>query len=386
MTSFFLTQPDEFEQPQASPSGGEIPSFILQFEDTEWFRQIYPVLSSMDSLQGLSMSGFVRQLLEALLTVDYSAKTYIVQAILTLHEQVGVENGREVCKALLLILNKSDPPKLQEKTQKKFVLTSLNALMAFCRDSKELLLELMAYFLHSPISSRQSIKALFIELGLEDPHHYFYQEMDSWDLSREKPVSKAALRRICAQWLEGAMQDFQDHRSSTLEPFQARAGNRHFPDSSPKAKKAAGRSKVFPSAGSSELSLGPIDAINHFCKVQMKRDLEDLKQPKSAGAQETKNTVMALPFIGRSQAILRLGETNTMARRRPSQRFYLPRIFPLPLLTGFVHAIKLPVPRINLNPFPPDSDMPASQNTFISMHQKVQKYFIPKFSLADSYP
>ncbi|XP_039381384.1 WD repeat-containing protein 97 isoform X8 [Mauremys reevesii] len=386
VTSFFLTQPDEFEQPQASPSGGEIPSFVLQFEDTEWFRQIYPVLSSMDSLQGLSMSRFVRQLLEALLTVDDGAKADIVQAILTLHEQVGVENGREVCKALLLILNQSDPPKLEEKTQKKFVLTSLNALMAFCRDSKELLLELMAYFLHSPVSSRGSIKALFIELGLEDPHNYFYQEMDSWDLARETPVTKAALRRICAQWLEGVMQDFQDHKSSTLEPFQARAGKRHFPGSSPKAKKAAGRSKVFPSAGSPEPPVGPINAINHFCKVQMKRDLEDLKQPKSAGAQETKNTVMALPSIGRSQAILRLGETNTMARRRPPQRFYLPRIFPLPLLTGFVHAIKLPVPRINVNPFPPDSDMPSSQNTFISMHQKVQKYFIPKFSLADSYP
>ncbi|XP_044858756.1 WD repeat-containing protein 97 isoform X5 [Mauremys mutica] len=386
VTSFFLTQPDEFEQPQASPSGGEIPSFVLQFEDTEWFRQIYPVLSSMDSLQGLSMSRFVRQLLEALLTVDDGAKADIVQAILTLHEQVGVENGHEVCKALLLILNQSDPPKLEEKTQKKFVLTSLNALMAFCRDSKELLLELMAYFLHSPVSSRGSIKALFIELGLEDPHNYFYQEMDSWDLARETPVTKAALRRTCAQWLEGVMQDFQDHKSSTLEPFQARAGKRHFPGSSPKAKKAAGRSKVFPSAGSPEPPVGPINAINHFCKVQMKRDLEDLKQPKSAGAQETKNTVMALPSIGRSQAILRLGETNTMARRRPPQRFYLPRIFPLPLLTGFVHAIKLPVPRINVNPFPPDSDMPASQNTFISMHQKVQKYFIPKFSLADSYP
>ncbi|XP_065438353.1 WD repeat-containing protein 97 isoform X2 [Chrysemys picta bellii] len=386
VTSFFLTQPDEFEQPQASPSGGEIPSFVLQFEDTEWFRQIYPVLSSMDSLQGLSVSRFVRRLLEALLTVDDGAKTDIVQAILTLHEQLGVENGREVCKALLLILNQSDPPTLEEKTQKKFVLTSLNALMAFCRDSKELLLELMAYFLHSPVSSRGSIKALFVELGLEDPHNYFYQEMDSWDLSREKPVTKAALRRICAQWLEGVMQDFQDHKSSTLEPFQARAGKRHFPGSSPKAKKAAGRSRVSPSAGSPEPSVGPINAINHFCKVQMKRDLEDLKQPKPAGAQETKNTVMALPSTGRSQAILRLGETNTMARRRPSQRFYLPRIFPLPLLTGFVHAIKLPVPRINVNPFPPDSDMPASQNTFISMQQKVQKYFIPKFSLADSYP
>ncbi|KAM9165664.1 WD repeat-containing protein 97, partial [Pangshura tecta] len=193
VTSFFLTQPDEFEQPQASPSGGEIPSFILQFKDTEWFRQIYPVLSSVDSLQGLSVSRFVRQLLEALLTVGDGAKADIVQAILTLHKQVGVESGREVCKALLLILNQSDPPKLEEKTQKKFVLTSLNALMAFCRDSKELLLELMAHFLHSPISSRGSIKALFTELGLEDPHNYFYQAMDSWDLSREKPVTKAAL-------------------------------------------------------------------------------------------------------------------------------------------------------------------------------------------------
>ncbi|XP_065255839.1 WD repeat-containing protein 97 isoform X2 [Emys orbicularis] len=171
--------------------------------------------------------------------------------------------------------------------------------MAFWRDSKELLLELMAYFLHSPVSSRGSIKALFIELGLEDPHNYFYQEMDSWDLSREKPVTKAALRRLCAQWLEGVMQDFQDHKSSTLEPFQARAGKRHFPGSSPKAKKAAGRSKVSPSAGSPEPSVGPINAINHFCKVQMRRDLEDLKQPNSAGAQETKNTVMALPSPGR---------------------------------------------------------------------------------------
>nr|XP_042717228.1 WD repeat-containing protein 97 [Chrysemys picta bellii] len=200
----------------------------------------------MDSLQGLSVSRFVRRLLEALLTVDDGAKTDIVQAILTLHEQLGVENGREVCKALLLILNQSDPPTLEEKTQKKFVLTSLNALMAFCRDSKEPLLELMAYFLHSPVPSRGSIKALFVELGLEDPHNYFYQEMDSWDLSREKPVTKAVLRRICAQWLEGVMQDFQDHKSSTLEPFQARAGKRHFPGSSPKAKKAAGGAGFLP--------------------------------------------------------------------------------------------------------------------------------------------
>ncbi|XP_067416156.1 WD repeat-containing protein 97 [Emydura macquarii macquarii] len=391
-TSFFLTQPDGFEHEllHASVPRGEIPPFILQFQNAEWFRQIYPFLSSAGFLQGPRVSGFVRQLLEVLLTVDYSAKTGIVQAILTLHEQAGVENSREVCNALLLSLNQSDPPTLEEKAQKRFVLTSLKALLTFCRDSKELLLELMAYFLHGPVSSRGSIKALFIELGLEDPHSYFFKEMDAWDLSREKCASKAVLRRVCAQWLEGVMQDFQDHQSSRWEqeePFQARPGKRHFPGGSSKARKAAARSKASPPAGSPDLaSVWPIDAVNHFCKMQMKRDLEALKQPKSAGTQETKNTVMALPSIGRSQAILRLGETNTMARRRPSQRFYLPRIFPLPLLKGFVHAIKLPVPRINVNPFPRDSDVPASQNTFISMQQKVQKYFIPKLSLADSYP
>ncbi|XP_075772709.1 WD repeat-containing protein 97 [Pelodiscus sinensis] len=352
--SFLLTQPEE---PGRKQSRGKVPFFLLQFQDTEWFQRLFPFPGATDSLPSLSLGGFVRRILEALLALDYPARTDAVQAILTLHEQVGVENGPEVCRTLLHILNQSNPPTLAERTQRRFVLTSLNALLAFGRDSQELVLELMAYFLYSPASSRGSVRALFAELGLEDPHSYFYKEMDSWEQARDRPGTKAALRQTCAQWLAGVMQDFQ-------------------------AKGAAGRNNGFPLAASPE----PIDAINHFCKMQMQRDLEALRQPQAAGAQETKNTVLAWPSVRRSQAILRLGETNTLARKRPSQRFYLPRIFPLPLLKGFVHAIKLPLPRINVNPFPPDPDVPAAQTMFISMDQKVRKYFIPKLSLADSYP
>ncbi|XP_074842538.1 WD repeat-containing protein 97 isoform X2 [Carettochelys insculpta] len=356
--SILLTQPDASEHGRLR---GEIPGFILQFEAMDWFQQLYLFRGAVDSLRGLSVSGFVHQLLEALLAVDDALKPDIVQAILTLHEQVGLGSGQEVCKALLHILHRRNPPTLAERTQRRFVLAALKGLVAFCRDQEELLLELMATFLRSPASSRGPLKALFRDVGLEDPHSYFYQELEAWDLAREKPGSAAALRRTCARWLEGVMQDLQ-------------------------AKRAAGRSEAFPAASSPEASVEPIDAINHFCKMQLKRDLENLKQPESAGRWECANAVLALPSIGRSQAILRLGETNALARKRPPQRFYLPRIFPLPLLKGFVHAIKLPVPRINMNPFPSDSDMPSSENTFISMRQKVQKYFIPKFSFADSYP
>lgn len=65
---------------------------------------------------------------------------------------------------------------------------------------------------------------------------------------------------------------------------------------------------------------------------------------------------------------------------------YFPFILPRYLMKGFVPFVKLPLPKITLQPFPSLSKRPPPPRTFTARQQLVHKYFIPRFSYANSYP
>ncbi|KAL8181429.1 UNVERIFIED_CONTAM: hypothetical protein K2H54_001632 [Gekko kuhli] len=317
------------------------------------------------------------RLLEALPTADFGTKTQLLEAILSLREALGPGMSDVVQHTLVGLLNpKKGAPSMQKEYQKRFILAALHALLALNKDSRDLMVELMAYYVQAPPAPRLAIEGLIEEMGVRDPHRYFYKEMDSWPVAKDVPKEK--LRKACSLWLEGAMQELQEHRA--LLALKQKSRGKHSCQFSPKPK-------VTPSQWRDTRWVHPVDAVNHFAERRLEQQLEEeIEQLLGQPEEMPRDTVMALPLLRKRQAILRLGETNAMLRNRIPERFYFPYIFPRYLLKGFVPFVKLPLPRINLGPFPSDSKRPASPTTFTAKQQLVQKYFIPKFSYADSYP
>ncbi|XP_054840358.1 WD repeat-containing protein 97 [Eublepharis macularius] len=372
----FLTQLDESHYPETEArSEEEIPAPLWQFQDADWFKQLFP--------QGfppeMGLDEFLARLLAAFPTVDFSTKTQLLDAVLSLREAWGPGTSGTVHDVLISLLNmKEGAPSMQEETQQRFILAALRALLILNKGSKDLVVELMAYYLQAPPATRLIIEGLIEVMGVQDPHHYFYKEMNSWQV--EKDRSKEQLRRVCSLWLEAVMQELQEHRALTPK-HQVHPGGKHL-------RKHYSKAKVAPAQWKDACSEHPVDAINYFAQKQQERQLEEIKRLVAQSEELPRDMVMPLPPLKKSQAILRLGETNAMLRNRIHKHadFYFPFIFSRYLLKGFVPFVKLPVPKINLDPFPSISEKPVPPQTFTAKQQSVQKYFIPKFSYADSYP
>ncbi|XP_048338636.1 WD repeat-containing protein 97 [Sphaerodactylus townsendi] len=368
-TSVFLTQLSESQYSLTEAKTEEdISAFYSCFKDADWFKQLFPKRCP----PGMGQIEFLARLLAAMPTADFGTKTQLLEAILSLEEALGPDMRDMVFSTLIGLLNmKNGAPSMQEESEQRFILAALRALLILDKDSRDLMVELMSYYLQAPPLSRFAIEGLMEEVGVLDPHRYFYEEMDSWQVEEGSP--KEEVRKVCSLWLEGAMQEFQEHRTLKHKPPP-----RHSCPHSPKAKVTHPRWR-------DTRSVRPVDAINHFAEKQLERQLAD----EVAELQEMpKDAVMVLPRIQKRQAILRLGETNAMLRNRIPEHggFYFPYIIPRYFLKGFVPFVKLPLPKINLNPFPSRPERLVSPKTFTEKQQSVQKYFIPKFSYADSYP
>nr|XP_020660182.1 WD repeat-containing protein 97 isoform X4 [Pogona vitticeps] len=484
----FLTQLDASQYPDKEQMP---PSFILPLVDTEWFQKMFPEGFPPET----TLQQFLAMLLGNIVTADFNTKTELLGAVLSLKEQLKDRMRQTVYKTLLHVLNmKEGSPSMQERSQRKFILASLRALMDINKDSKELMVELVTYYVMAPPPFRAAVKDLIQDVGVQDPHDYFYKELESWPVGEQE--TKESVRRRSKQWLDGAMQELQEFRrrflgqevlaeqkslseisltelrstesplwehmspeedednfeeqpewkySSVsfeevifLEKRGAAAGQEGTPPEAEKAfyghREGAEKEEMRDDLGLEEQQEGrvparrdqeeplgdepvvgkgerperkcstkraqkgtevteqrlhlvhPIDAIHHFMEKQLERELEEMKRVVSAALDTPRDTVMVLPPIRKKRAILRLGETNTMWRKRLPERFYFPYIFPRYLMKGFVPFVKLPLPKINLDVFPAPSERPLSPKTFGAMQQSVHRYFIPKFSYADSYP
>ncbi|XP_078249229.1 WD repeat-containing protein 97 [Pogona vitticeps] len=484
----FLTQLDASQYPDKEQIP---PSFILPLVDTEWFQKMFPEGFPPET----TLQQFLAMLLGNIVTADFNTKTELLGAVLSLKEQLKDRMRQTVYKTLLHVLNmKEGSPSMQERSQRKFILASLRALMDINKDSKELMVELVTYYVMAPPPFRAAVKDLIQDVGVQDPHDYFYKELESWPVGEQE--TKESVRRRSKQWLDGAMQELQEFRrrflgqevlaeqkslseisltelrstesplwehmspeedednfeeqpewkySSVsfeevifLEKRGAAAGQEGTPPEAEKAfyghREGAEKEEMRDDLGLEEQQEGrvparrdqeeplgdepvvgkgerperkrstkraqkgtevteqrlhlvhPIDAIHHFMEKQLERELEEMKRVVSAALDTPRDTVMVLPPIRKKRAILRLGETNTMWRKRLPERFYFPYIFPRYLMKGFVPFVKLPLPKINLDVFPAPSERPLSPKTFGAMQQSVHRYFIPKFSYADSYP
>ncbi|XP_069477995.1 WD repeat-containing protein 97 [Ambystoma mexicanum] len=394
-----------------SPAPTPIPNFILQFQHEGWFTALFPDFGPQTFPKDITVSKFVSKLLQGMTHVNFKMKVGIIDAILRLHEEGGFENVREVHDALISSLNPKTPLDLQVQEQLNFILATLRALKILDCNSKDLALELMTFFQQATLKHRTPLMALFEELGLQDRHGHFYEEMDSWETWQETDGSKASMKDFCNRWLNEWIEKLQDHVANILQglPKKPQDGRQL-----PARKKSRGckeeaqtqgapvngttsqslqSKKVRASQGGVRpggqpafcLNLVPVEAINFFCQMQDEKARQALKPVCAEEKAGQKDTVLALPPLDRCAAILRLGETHSMTRTRKRECFYLPPVPQEHFLTGFGRYINFPVKKINLNPFPSIVDLDYAPNLSASLSQMAHRYFFLDHSITESY-
>ncbi|XP_078085637.1 WD repeat-containing protein 97 [Mustelus asterias] len=347
---------------------------------------------------------FAEMLIMILGTVDYDVREGITRTLVLLLKPLPSKLTTVAHDALITALNGPAPPSQKDKQQESFIRTALWALKELMPDSEQLLVELMSQYLQSDILLRNTIKGLFNDLGLLDPHNYFETELNSWlDSDALSDSTKDELWDLSNNWMRKWTGKFKEHIRSAMKSLKkgkTLRGSLPIPQSpSPSGRSPA----VLPSnlnkativipeklQAGNLMQLNPIEAVNYFCELQLQEKLKEMMAAESQEAVEKqndrsnlKNTVLFLPKDQRERAILRLGETTVT--EAPLEKFHLPPIAPGSLSFGLGQFIKLAVPKINLNPFPSPIDRYPLQQVLITLRHSPQKHFILERSYVSNY-
>ncbi|XP_013923582.1 PREDICTED: WD repeat-containing protein KIAA1875-like [Thamnophis sirtalis] len=205
----FLTQLDEsqYAEPQEA-----LPAFVLPFVGQEWFQNLFPEGVRPE----MPLHALVRKLQQSLVTSDFHIKTEVLGAITYLEDQLEDKAKRWIQYTLFEVLNQEgNTPSLQEKSQEQFILAALRVLLDLDKDSLDLMVELMCCYLLAAPYARAVFKRMFQELGLQDPHNFFFKEMNSWMVEMGDP--KEAVRKLSREWLEEKIRIFKEHRTRQWE-------------------------------------------------------------------------------------------------------------------------------------------------------------------------
>ncbi|XP_065759482.1 WD repeat-containing protein 97 isoform X2 [Muntiacus reevesi] len=466
---------------------GRLPKFLQFFVEQNWFKKLFPIFTlqaypEMGTVEGLA-SAFMDLLEEA----SWADRVHVLRALLRLLPDLSREFCSRLQGTLLRLLNLEQPPSLQDRVQKQFVMLALQLLLACSLESREVVLELMSYFLYSPAPCRPELKKLLDGLGLQDPQGFLFKEMMTW-VQGPDPESKATLRRRCCQKLEEMIQQLQMEtmqlsvaKLSEVLPKVSETSGLH-----PTSKKALSQISMLSGAAghisvtssnvsqtpslvispgvsdlttlepqaqqmlaqphlartyralsetltcfclqpevflrssapailphemlpremppcemlplaqmvwsqSKMLDLGPIDALNFFCEQQRIRQQGPLPEepysppPGSPPPPQVRGMVLPQSPDPRHNRILRLQEARV---QRPPKRLRGQMSSQLSAnhsLDRTIHRLKLPLPRVELQPFPPDWPRSTRPLPPRLLQPALQRYFLPDDTNPDSY-
>ncbi|XP_057593011.1 LOW QUALITY PROTEIN: WD repeat-containing protein 97 [Hippopotamus amphibius kiboko] len=387
---------------------GHLPRFLHFFVSQNWFKKLFPIFTLQAYPEVGTVEGLASLFVDLLDEASWADRVHILHALLRLLPDVSSDLCSRLQGILLRLLNLDQPPSLQDWLQRQFVMLALQLLLACSLESREVVLELMSYFLYSPASCRPELKKLLDGLGLQDPQGFLFKEMMTWVQGPDLD-SKAALRRRCCQKLEEMIQQLQVQHvlaqmrfgrsrralSETLTHFRPSL-EAHSRSSAPAAPPDGplplertdwSRSKM--------LDLGPIDALNVFCRRQRRPGQEPPESPPPAPPPQGPRVVPPRPRDPRHDSLLRLREASV--QRSPvnlgakvSRSCWPPgrmlhRLWVDRTLDGAIRRLKLPLPRVELQPFPPDWPRPARPRPPRLLQPALQRYFLPDDTDPDSY-
>lgn len=139
------------------------------------------------------------------------------------------------------------------------------------------------------------------------------------------------------------------------------------------------------------LDLETIDALNFFCKQQA-RQQSSLPETKSLrpSAQlslypQVPNTVVPQPRDQRHYPFFRLQEGKVQGSPMRLKGQMVSRLWAGRTLEGPIRMLKLPLPRVELQPFPPGWPRPARPLPPLLLQPTLQRYFLPDNTDPGSY-
>ncbi|XP_048215165.1 WD repeat-containing protein 97 [Perognathus longimembris pacificus] len=457
---------------------GHLPKFLQFFVVQNWFKKLFPIFTLEAYPEMGTVDGLASMLVSLLGEASWADCVSILHALMRLLPDMSGDLHDKLQKTLLHLLNLDPPPSFEDETQKQFVILALQLLMACTLECREVVLELMSYFLYSPTHCRPEVKELMDRLGLQDPHDFLCKEMLTW-VQGQNLHSKAVLRSLCCQKLDDIIQQLEretlsepslslvmssvSRTSTSLLPEEAppplRPGTREasgvlwmapqasqqisqflelpFPVAPPAEQEVPDPEEEFqhrlwqfrfsptkrvlsealktfgvlpmpevsiprelPSvplpleqaewALTRVLDLSHVDVLSLFCELQQLRRQRSSSQqeetlfPASSSSDQlvVPNSVERPPREPWLHPILRLQESRaqSLGMRLPGHRLRRPR-----QLDGSIEVLKLPLPRVDLQPFPPGWPKPARALPPLLLQPTLQRYFLPGDADPDSY-
>ncbi|XP_022410997.1 WD repeat-containing protein 97 [Delphinapterus leucas] len=425
---------------------GHLPRFLHFFVGQNWFKKLFPIFTLQAYPEVGTVEGLASLFMDLLDEASWADRVHILHALLRLLPDVSRDLCSRLQGILVRLLNLDQPPSLQDRMQKQFVMLALQLLLACSLESREVVLELLCYVLYSPASCRPELRKLLEGLGLQDPHGLLFKEMMTWVQGPER-ASKAALRKRCCQKLEEMVWQLKETLSqismvsgatvhisvmpssvsrtpspvvSPGEPdlaalelqaqqtlAQMRFGRTqralsgtltHFCPL-PEARLRSSAPAALPDeplpleqttwSQSKMLDLGPIDALNFFCEQHGARQQgplqEEPKTPPPRPPPRRPSMVVPQPREPRHYSILRLQEAKVQRSPMKLRGRMLSRLWAGRTLDGAIRMLKLPLPRVELQPFPPDWPSPARPLPPQLLQPALQRYFLPDDMDPDSY-
>ncbi|KAB0396452.1 hypothetical protein E2I00_012096, partial [Balaenoptera physalus] len=355
---------------------GHLPRFLHFFVGQNWFKKLFPIFtlqvwgsfgSTGSGMGGGGWSARVRRRGPGLSTRSLQAYPEVgtVEGLallfMDLLDEASWADRVHILHALLRLLP-------DDGMQKRFVMLALQLLLACSLESREVVLELLCYFLYSPASCRIS-------------------RTPSPVVSPGEPDS-AALESQAQQTLAQMRFGRTRHAlSETLTHF-CPLPEAHLRSSAP----AALPDELLPLeqtnwSQSKMLDLGPIDALNFFCEKQRARQQGPLQEePKTlppCPPPRRPSMVVPQPREPRHYSILRLQEAKVqrspMKLRVPAQHSPHPKVSlycwpPGRMLSRLWAGRTLDDWPRPAHPLPPQLLQPA-----------LQRYFLPDDTDPDSY-
>ncbi|XP_069815853.1 WD repeat-containing protein 97 isoform X3 [Dendropsophus ebraccatus] len=265
---------------QRSPG---IPSFVLQFQDQSWFSGILPDAEEQ-------YPDFESRILVAFLQADPPVCTQLLHALQTLHQQGHLKYPQRLLQTLRAVITRRTDLRVAEGLE--FVCLCLRFMNVLSQESLEPIVELLVMCVQLQAPHREKVISLLHEFGVHDPQGFIAQKCSSWD-SWEEVDRIETLRTICKDWLHLWTDRLVDHlQTVTTQNNELRAhGGKDVTRRSQRGKRTRHkepRERLL-------YDVTPIDVLNYYCEVQMRRELLGLRGREPV----PRSTVLALPPIDR---------------------------------------------------------------------------------------
>ncbi|XP_067342002.1 WD repeat-containing protein 97 isoform X2 [Channa argus] len=334
-----LRIPTPFPPREPSP---EVPTFLKQFADASWFRDVFVDKKSIPST--LTPDDLSLQLLACLNTCTTSSKLNILTSLQALIRQGLLQNIDKLYQGLTDLVPQFVGPHMSslDQTVLDKMLNLLSSLKSADSDLVKKILTLLAY---KELGLRETVLHMLTSLGVEEAEEWLLPQLESWNLElQDEPDIWRSLHDRADRWLESWISIYQEnnilHRSVKWKPMM----------------------------------FSMVDVLNYFCSVQK----EEYRNTRHVAPPGRRNTMLVPLYDCSSRPIIRLGETYSMARARRYPGIILPPSQHRPFLMHFPNFISFPLTRITLRPFHVYSD-----EDWLKALQR--SYFIPQQSHTDYY-